>query len=145
MLEFQILSVKVANVSIGRLLFIFPEGLVEPLKFLVKSHNPTNLNDAMSLTRDLQNVLPRTRFLPKPNFRFERKPWIKDAPDNKFWKIDTSEKNKKECQNRDELRRNFFCFTCFQPWTLGHKCAKGKYQYIELFSDDDEYEGGMDE
>ena len=37
------------------------------------------------------------------------------------------------------------CFTCFQPWAPGHKCAKGKAQYIELFSDNDEYEGGVDE
>ena len=37
------------------------------------------------------------------------------------------------------------CFTCFQPWTPGYKCAKGKAQYIEVFSDNDEYEGGMDE
>ena len=37
------------------------------------------------------------------------------------------------------------CFTCFQPWTPGHKCTKGKAQYIEVFSDNDEYEGGMDE
>ena len=45
----------------------------------------------------------------------------------------------------DELRRKKLCFTCFQPWTLGYKCAKGKAQYIEVFSDNDEYEGGMDE
>ena len=37
------------------------------------------------------------------------------------------------------------CFTCFQPWTPGHKCTKGKAQYIEVFYDNDEYEGGMDE
>ena len=37
------------------------------------------------------------------------------------------------------------CFTCFQPWTPRHKCTKGKAQYIEVFSDNDEYEGGMDE
>ena len=37
------------------------------------------------------------------------------------------------------------CFTCFQPWTSGHKCAKGKAQYIEVFSDNDGYEGGMEE
>ena len=29
--------------------------------------------------------------------------------------------------------------------TPGHKCAKGKAQYIEVFYDNDEYEGGMDE
>ena len=36
------------------------------------------------------------------------------------------------------------CFTCFQPWTWGHKCAKGKAQYIEVFSDNDGYEWGME-
>ena len=71
MMAFQKLSVKVADVSIGRLLLFFTEGLEEPLKVFFKSHKPTNLNEAMSLTRDLQNVLPRTRFPPKPNFRFE--------------------------------------------------------------------------
>ena len=35
------------------------------------------------------------------------------------------------------------CFTCFKPWTPGHKCAKGKAQYIEVFSDNDGYEGGI--
>ena len=63
--------------------------------FYSKSHKPTNLNDAMILTRDVQNVLPRTRFPSKPNSKFERKPWQKDAPDKKSWKIDTYEKNKK--------------------------------------------------
>ena len=99
----------------------------------------------MSLTRDLQNVLPRTRNPPKPNLKFERKPWKNDAPDKKFRKRDTSEKNNKEGHNRDELQRKKLCFTCFQPWTLGHKCAKGMAQYIEVLSNNDEYEGGMDE
>ena len=100
-----------------RLLLLFNEGLAEPLKGLVKSHNRTNLNDAMSLSIDLQNGIPRTRFLPKPNFRFEINPWKTDAPRKKFWQKDTSEKNNKEGRNRDELRRKKLCFTCFQ---LGH-------------------------
>src|SRR5713226_1409886 len=103
MLDFQRLSVKVADVSMGSLVLIFIEVLAEPLKGLVKSHKPTNLNDAMSLTRDLQNVLPRTRFPPKTNFRFERNPWKKDAPDKNFWQRDTFENNNKEGQNKDEL------------------------------------------
>ena len=37
------------------------------------------------------------------------------------------------------------CFTCFQPWTPGHECTNGKAQYIQVFFDNDEYEGGMDE
>ena len=60
-------------------------------------------------------------------------------------KRDTYENNKKEGQNRDKIRRKRLCFTCFQPWTSRHKCAKGKAQCIEVFFDNDEYEGGMDE
>ena len=145
MMEFQKLSVKVAGVSIGRLVFIFTEGLVEPLKGLVKSHKPTTLKDAMNLTRDLQNVLPRTRFPPKTNSKFEKKPWKKYAPDKKPWQRDSYKNNKKEGLKRDELQRNKLCFTCFQPWISGHKCTKGKAQYIEVFSDNDGYEGGMEE
>ena len=95
MLELQRLSVKVANLSMGRLLFLITEGFEEPLKCFFKSHKPTNLNDAMSLTRDIQIVHPRTRFPPKPNFRFERKTWEKDSPDKKFWQRDTSKNNNK--------------------------------------------------
>ena len=95
MMEFQKLSVNVANVLMGRLVFIFSEVLDEPLKGLVKSHNPTTLKDSMSLTRDLQNVLPRTRFPPKPNFKFEKKPWERDTPDKNPLQRDSIEKNKK--------------------------------------------------
>ena len=49
----------------------------------------------MSLTRDLQNVLPRTRFPLKPNFKFEKIPWKRDAPDNNPLQRDSIEKNKK--------------------------------------------------
>ena len=81
MMEFQKSSIKVDGVSMGRLVLLFTEFLDEPLNYLVKSHNPTTLQDAMNLNRDLQNVLPRTRFPPKPNFKFEKKPWKRDAPD----------------------------------------------------------------
>ena len=126
MMDFQNLSVNVADVSMGRLVFLFTKGLDEPLKGLVKSHKPATLKDAMSLTRDLQNVLPRTRFPPKPNFKFEKKPWKRDAPNKNPFQRDSIENNKKEGINRDELRRKKLCFTCFQPWTPGHKCTKGK-------------------
>ena len=99
----------------------------------------------MSLTRDLQNVLPRMRFPPRPKFRSEKKPWKWYEHDKKDSQRDSLENNKKEVLNRDELRRKKLCFTCFQPWTRGHKCTKGKAQYIEVFFDNDEYEGGMDE
>ena len=87
MMEFKKLSVNVDDVSMGRLVLMFTKGLVEPLKGLFKSHKPTTLKDARNLTRDLQNVLPRTRFPPKPNSGIEKKPWQKYAPDKNPWKI----------------------------------------------------------
>ena len=145
MMQFQKLSVKVADVSMGRLVLFFTEGFFETLIGFFKSHNPTTLKDVMSLTRDLQNVLPRTRFPPKPNFKFENMHWKRDAPDKNPFQIDSIENNNKEGLKRDELQRKKLCFACFQPWTPGHKCTKGKAQYIEIFSDNDEYQGGMDE
>ena len=78
MMEFQKLSVKVDDVSLGRLVLLFTEVLSEPLKGLVKAYKPTTLKDAMSLTIYLQNVLSRTRFPPKTHFKFEKKTWKRD-------------------------------------------------------------------
>ena len=90
MMEFKKLSVKLDDVSIGRLVLLFTNVLVESLKGLVKSYKPTTLKDAMRFPRGLQNVLPRTRFAAKPNFKFEKKPWQRDAPDKKPLKRDST-------------------------------------------------------
>ena len=43
----------------------------------------------------------------------------------------------------DETRRKLkLCFTCHEPWALGHKCCKGKACYIEVFSDSELKEEG---
>ena len=84
-------------------------------------------------------------FLPRLTSDLKESLGKKDSPYRKFHKKDTFENNNKEGQNKEELRRKILCFTCFQPWTPRHKCAKGKSQYIEVFSDNDEYEGGTDE
>ena len=57
----------------------------------------------MSLTRDLQNVLPRTRSPPKHNFIFEKKPWKRDAPDKNPWKRDVPDKKPLQ---RDSSKNN---------------------------------------
>ena len=41
-------------------------------------------------------------------------------------------------KDQDELRRKKLCFSCQEPWALGHKCVKGKAHYIEVFSESDE-------
>ena len=53
MLEFEKLSIMVSDVSMARLVLLFTEGLIEPLRGLVKSHRTTTLKGAMNLTRDL--------------------------------------------------------------------------------------------
>ena len=68
MLEFVKLSVMVSDVSMASLVLLFTEGLIEPFIRLVKSHNTTTLKDDMNFTRDLQNVLPREKYPPKPDF-----------------------------------------------------------------------------
>ena len=99
MLEFENILVIVSDVSMDRLVLLFIEGLIEPFRGLVKSHNPTTLKDVMNLTRDLQNVFPRTKYPPKPNFpsKFKegKKNWKRHAPDKNTWKRDSSEKNKR--------------------------------------------------
>ena len=63
----------VSDVYMVRLVFLFTEGLTEPLKGIMKSHKPVALKDAINLTRDLQNVLPKKNipiipiFLPNSN------------------------------------------------------------------------------
>ena len=43
-------------------------------------------------------------------------------------------------KDRDELRRRKLCFTCQVPWVLGHKCAKGREIFIEVFSKSEDEE-----
>ena len=40
---------------------MYVEGLAEPLRGLVQSTKPSTLQDAISRTRDLEDVLPRTQ------------------------------------------------------------------------------------
>ena len=68
MLEFENISLMVSDVSMDKLVLLFIEGLTEPLRGLFKSHKLATLKDAMNLTKDLQNVFPRTKYSPKPNF-----------------------------------------------------------------------------
>ena len=68
MLEFEKLSVMVSDVSMDMLVLLFTKGLKKPLRGIAKYHNLVTLKDSMNLTRDLQNVFPKTKYPPKPNF-----------------------------------------------------------------------------
>ena len=88
----------------------------------------------MNLARDLQNVLPRTKYPPKTNFPYKFK------EGKKPWKNDSYMKENKGGPSKEELRIEKLCFTWQQPWVPGNRCAKGKAHYIEVFYEDDEEE-----
>jgi hypothetical protein len=55
----------VQDVSQARLMMLFTEGLVEPLRVWVKDFKPTNFHDAIWNTMDLGSAT-KTRFTPRP-------------------------------------------------------------------------------
>jgi hypothetical protein len=63
--EFQRIAVMVQDVSQARLMMLFTEGLMEPLRGWVKAFKPTNLQEAIWKTRDLGSAT-KTKFTPRP-------------------------------------------------------------------------------
>eukprot|EP00253_Pinus_taeda_P030212 PITA_30212 len=95
----------VSDLSVAQRIYMFVEGLAEPLRGLIKSTRPATLQDAISRTRDLQDALPRTRTPYPQRQAFQPK-------------------------GKDRL-----CFTCQEPWAPGHRCATSKAHFIEVFSE----------
>ena len=60
----------VLDLSVARRVYMFIDGLDEPLNGLVKSTKPTTLQDAIEMARDLQDALPKAKesFQHKPSF-----------------------------------------------------------------------------
>ena len=54
-------SVMVPDLSTARRVYMYIEGLAKSLRGLVPSNRPATLQDTISRSRDLQDVLPRTR------------------------------------------------------------------------------------
>jgi hypothetical protein len=63
--EFQRLAVMVQDMSPTRLMMLFIEGLMEPLKGWVKAFKPTSLQEAIWKTRDL-GIAAKPKFIPRP-------------------------------------------------------------------------------
>lgn len=59
--DFLRISVMVPDLSTAQMIYMFLEGLTEPLRGLVRSTRPTTLQDAIGRTKDLQDALPRTK------------------------------------------------------------------------------------
>jgi hypothetical protein len=137
--EFQRLAVMVQDMSPTRLMMLFTEGLMEPLKGWVKAFKPTSLQEAIWKTRDL-GPAAKPKFIPRPPLnnggRDQRPPINQGGRDPKGYdkghgRIDDN--------TRRELRRKQLCFTCKEPWNPSHKCmGRGQVPYIEVTSDDEE-------
>jgi hypothetical protein len=80
--EFQKLGVTVSNISEQRLVMLFIEGLLEPLRGWVKALKIEILQDVIVRTRDMEGVVPKTIFFSKtfiPQKSNENKPTGKEG------------------------------------------------------------------
>jgi hypothetical protein len=95
-IEFQRVAVAVTDISEPRLIMLFTEGLTEPLRGRVKAYRPPTLQDSILRTRDLADLVPKTKTFSKP-FVHER-----DEDRNPFQR---EWKGKEKLD--DETRRDF--------------------------------------
>lgn len=63
--KFQRLVVMVTDLSMDQMVMLFIEGLLEPLRCWVRSYQLVTLQDTISRVRDMQDAVPKARFLPK--------------------------------------------------------------------------------
>lgn len=119
--EFQKIAIMVPKMAKNRVVMLFVEGLSEMLHGLVKAHKPKTLDDAIELALDLDTYHVSSQIQKKSFF---------NKPKNIFPLAVSDEIN--------ELKRKKLCFTCKQPWEVGHRCiGKGKAHLIEVISDDE--------
>lgn len=129
--EFLRLSVMVPDLSVSRRVYMFIDGLKEPLHWLVKSTKPITFHDAIKRARDLQYGLPKA----KATFQSKAPQFSKGKDGKDTPPKESSMKKPLDVDLRRELRKKKMCFTCQESWALGHRCAVGKAHYIEVFSD----------
>jgi hypothetical protein len=139
--EFQRLAVMVQDVSQSRLMMIFTEGLMEPLKGWVKAFKPTNLQDAIWRTRDL-GPTAKPKFVPRPPLNTggrDQRPSMN--PGGRDPRGFDRGRGRMDENTRRELRRKQLCYTCKEPWNPSHNCmGHGQVHYIDLTSDNEEDE-----
>jgi hypothetical protein len=64
--DFQRMAVMVTDISQQRLVMLFTEGLVEPLRGWVKAFRPTTLQDAIMKTQDMEDTTVSKKAPVKP-------------------------------------------------------------------------------
>ena len=106
--EFLKLYVMVPDLSAARRVYMFIDGLTEPLHGLVKSTKPTTLQDSIERARYLQYALLKAKetIQQKPSFpskgKDEKAPFSKESQNKKPLSDDVQR----------DLRRSKLCITC---------------------------------
>jgi hypothetical protein len=141
--EFQRLAVMLQDVSQSRLMMLFTEGLMEPLKSWVEAFKPTNLQDAIWRTRNL-GPAAKSKFIPRPPLniggRDQRPPMNQGGRDPRGF---DRGRGRMDENTRRELRGKQLCYTCKEPWDPSHKCmGRGKAHYNEVTSDNEDEDFG---
>jgi hypothetical protein len=95
----------VTNISEARLVMLFVERLFEPFHGWVKAYNPTTLQYAVSRSRDMQDVVPKSRFPLKPTSPQKKK---EVKPFQKDW----VGKPRLDEETKRELRKKRLGFNC---------------------------------
>jgi hypothetical protein len=60
--------VEVIDILEPKLIMLFTEGLTEPLRGWVKAYRPPTLQNVILRTRDLADLVPKTKAFSKPFF-----------------------------------------------------------------------------
>ena len=115
----------VPNISERRLVVLFMERLMEPLKDWLKAFDPPSLQEAMKKVLSMEFVAPTNKFTSKGTF---------SSHDNKkFPKKEDKAKDKStfllDCETLNDLRKKKLCFYCKAPYDINHDCLmkpKGK-------------------
>jgi hypothetical protein len=124
--EFQWKAVAVSNIFQQWLVMLFIEAMTEPLRGRVNDFRPHTLHDAIMRTRDMGDSTHKHKTFTKPFIPHRDK-------DQRHPQRDWEGKTKLDDETRRELMRKKICFTCRDPWVLGHKCmGKGQIHYIEV-------------
>jgi len=130
-----------------RLVFIFIEGLEEPLKGMVKVSSPRSLDNAIREAYDLEPTVKSLKGRSGSKGFISRKLFLEGPSNSKV--APPSKPEQLDAATRRWLREEGKCFSCKKPWEPEHHCLeKGQAHYIEVCSggesDDSDLEMGAD-
>lgn len=115
----------VPNINERRLVVLFTEGLMEPLKCWLKAFDPPTLQEATKKARGKEFAAPTSKFTSKGSSSY--------SDNKKFQKKDDKAKGKStfplDRETLNDLRKKKLCFYCKGPYDVNYDCPlrpKGK-------------------